>query len=95
MGFTRNRKLWELHKDIFALTIDDEADAPDPDAMYSIPNYEKETSTMFVPSYQVRGGLCGPMLCKDRDRSRTDLTHYINCKTCRRWKTGCFDRRKP
>jgi hypothetical protein len=95
MGFTRNRKLWERHKGIFSLTIEREEDAPDQDAMYSIPDYEKETSTMFNPSYQVRGGLCGPMLCKDRDRSRTDLTHYINCKTCYRWQTGCFDRRRP
>jgi hypothetical protein len=93
MGFTRNQALWERHKDIFALSIEKEEDAPDSQAMYSIPDYEKETSVMYTPSYAVRGGHCGPILCRDSDRSRPELTHYINCKTCCRLQTGCFDRR--
>lgn len=93
MGFTRNRVLWEQHKDIFALSIESEEEAPDPNAMYSIPDYEKETSVMYVPKYQVRGGYCGPVVCTDRDRAQDKLTHYINCQTCHRLRTGCFDRR--
>jgi hypothetical protein len=94
MGFTRNRKLWELHKDVFALTIEKIEDAPDRVSMYAIPDYEKETSIMVSPRYEVRGGFCGPHLCVDRDRARPELSHYINCKTCHRLGTGCFDRRK-
>jgi hypothetical protein len=95
MGFTRNRTLWERHKDVFSLSINSKEEASDPNAMYSIPDYEKETSVMYVPAYQVRGGHCGPILCKDHDRNRSELTHYINCKTCHRLHTGCFDRRRP
>lgn len=93
MGFTRNRELWERHKDVFALSIEKEEDAPDPGAMYSIPDYKKETSVMYVPNYEVRGGYCGPILCKDRDRCHPELSHYINCRICHRLRTGCFDRR--
>jgi hypothetical protein len=93
MGFTRNQNLWELHKGIFALTIEKKEDAPDPIAMYAIPNYDKETSVMFSPHYTVRGGYCGPIVCQDQDRGHPELTHYINCKTCHRLSTGCFDRR--
>lgn len=94
MGFTRNKKLWKRYKNIFALSIESEKDATDTEAMYSIPDYESETSVMYCPSYEVRGGFCGPIVCTDRDRNRKDLTHYINCKICYRLKTGCFDRRK-
>lgn len=93
MGFTRNRKLWERHKDIFALTLEKFEPAPDPAAMYSCPNYEKEVSVMWCPNYEVRGGFCGPTLCRDSDRHYSDLTHYINCRICHRRKLGCFDRR--
>jgi hypothetical protein len=93
MGFTRNRKLWGRHKDILALTLEKFDPAPDPAAMYSVPDYENETSVMWCPSYDVRGGFCGPILCKDSDRHYADLTHYINCRTCYRRKLGCFDRR--
>ena len=92
MGFTRNRVLWERHKAVFALSIEDPEEATDPSAMYAIPDYEKETSVMYVPAYQVRGGYCGPLVCEDRDRGRPDLTHYINCRTCHRLGAGCFDR---
>jgi len=95
MSFTRNRDLWECHKDVFALTIEYEDEATDPTAMYSIPNYEKETSVMYCPSYEVRGGYCGPIVCQDKDRTRPELTHYINCRICHRLKMGCFDRREP
>jgi hypothetical protein len=93
MGFTRNIELWERHKDIFALTLERLGVAPDPHAMYSCPNYEKEVSVMWCPSYDVRGGFCGPILCRDASRTHPELTHYINCRTCHRLKTGCFDRR--
>jgi len=90
MGFTRNKKLWEKHKNIFALTIEKKEDATDDDALYSIPNYEAQISVMYSPLYQVRGGFCGPVTCKDINGT---LEHYINCRTCSRLKTGCFDRR--
>jgi len=93
MGFTRNKKLWELHKDVFALSIDSKKEATDPNAMYSIPDYKKQISVMYCPSYQVVGGYCGALTCRDKDKSRTNLEHYINCRTCLRMKTGCFDRR--
>ena len=93
MGFTRNEDLWERHPDVFALTIEDEEEMTDPDALYSIPDYEAETSVMHTPDYEIRGGFCGPILCQDRDRTRKDLSHYINCRTCCRLGTGCFDRK--
>jgi hypothetical protein len=90
MGFTRNKKLWKEHKDVFALTIEEVVDATDEDALYSIPNYEAQVSVMYSPRYQVKGGFCGPITCKDINGK---LEHYINCRTCLRLKTGCFDRR--
>ena len=93
MGFTRNKKLWKKHKDIFALTIETKEEAIDKDALYSIPNYKEQVSMMYSPLYQVRGGYCGPLICRDISRDRRDLEHYINCRTCLRLKTGCFDRR--
>ncbi len=93
MGFTRNRKLWEKHKDIFALSIETEEEAIDCKALYSIPNYKEQVSVMYSPAYQVRGGYCGPLTCRDINRDKKELEHYINCKTCLRLKTGCFDRR--
>ena len=46
MGFTRNIKLWENHKDIFALSIDKKEDALG-SGMYSIPYYDEEMSMMY------------------------------------------------
>ena len=94
MGFTRNVLLWERHKNVFALTIEEKAYAIDPRAMYSIPDYDEQVSAMYCPSYEVRGGRCGPLTCKDVRRDSTVPEHYINCKTCWRLSTGCFDRRK-
>lgn len=93
MGFTRNRAIWQLHPDVFALTIEDKKEATDSRAMYAIPDYDGLTSVMYCPSYQVQGGYCGPYLCRDQDRTRRDLDHYINCQTCCRRRLGCFDRR--
>lgn len=90
MGFTRNVELWQRHKEVFALTIASEDDALDTYGMYSIPNYEAQTSVMYVPAYQVKGGLCGPIICRDREQK---VDHYINCQTCLRLAMGCFDRR--
>ena len=92
MGFTRNRKLWKNHKDIFALTIEDETLATDLSALYSIPIYAEQTSVIYSPKYQVRGGYCGPLICTDVSRCTQGIDHYINCKTCLRLKTGCFHR---
>ncbi len=93
MGFTRNKKMWKEHKDIFALTIETKEEATDDDGLYSIPNYKEQVSMMYSPRYQVRGGYCGPLICRDISRDRRYLDHYINCRTCLRLKTGCFDRR--
>lgn len=94
MGFTRNIELWRRHKEIFALTIDSKKNVLDKHSMYSVPDYKAQTSVMYVPSYQVRGGYCGPVTCRDIYRDKKDLEHYINCRTCLRLRTGCFDRRK-
>ena len=93
MGFTRNLKFWEANKDILALTIEDEGEAQDPTAIYSVPDYDEQTSKMYSPKYQVRGGYCGPIICRDVSRKYNVLDHYINCKNCHRRKLGCFDRR--
>lgn len=93
MGFTRNIELWKQHKDILALTIEKKEDTLDSNTIYSIADYEEQVSVMYCPSYQIRGGHCGPVICRDRDLERSDLDHYINCKTCFRLKIGCFDRR--
>ena len=90
MGFTRNIPLWKKHKNILSLTIEKPEDAQGA-GMYSIPNYESEVSVMYSPLYQVKGGYCGPVTCDDILDKK--LSHYINCRTCRRMKTGCFDRR--
>lgn len=94
MGFTRNIELWKKHKEIFALTIDSKNDAVNKHGMYSIPDYKAQVSVMYAPSYQVKGGYCGPVTCRDIYRDKKELEHYINCRTCLRLKTGCFDRRK-
>lgn len=94
MGFTRNVELWLRHKEVFALTIDSKEDVLDGYSMYSVPDYKNQTSVMYVPSYQVRGGYCGPITCRDIYRDKKELEHYINCRTCLRLRTGCFDRRK-
>ena len=78
------------YKEIFALTIERKEDAKG-NGMYAIPNYEKETSVMYSPFYQVKGGLCGPTTCDDIIDEK--LNHYINCRICMRIETGCFDRR--
>lgn len=93
MGFTRNNKLWKKHKGIFALTIESKEEATDDDGLYSIPNYKEQVSVMYSPLYEVRGGYCGPLICRDVRRDKKELEHYINCKICLRLKTGCFDRR--
>jgi len=90
MGFTRNVILWNRFKDIFALTIEKQEQAKE-SGIYSIPDYENEQSVMFSPFYQIRGGLCGPDSCDDLIDS--NLNHYVNCRTCLRLKTGCYDRR--
>ena len=92
MGFTRNVELWHRHKDIFALTVERIEDCAnlDESGMFSIPNYRKQQTVMHKPSKQVRGGYCGPLTCEDAEEK--DLEHYINCRTCRRLHTGCFDR---
>lgn len=92
MGFTRNKILWQKYKDIFALTIEDESEATDVNAMYAIPRYEEQISVMYSPSHQVRAGYCGPLTCRDIRRDKSELEHYINCQTCLRLKIGCFDR---
>lgn len=91
MGFTRNKQLWLENKDVFALTVDSKNEASDKNAMYALPQYKKYRSVMFVPSYKVTGGLCGPTVCRDRKIDR--LEHHIDCRICLRLKTGCFDRR--
>lgn len=91
MGFTRNGKLWSNYKNIFALTIKNKEEAEGLHGIFSIPDYKQEISVMYSPDYEVNGGLCGPITC--RDRLGRSPEHYINCRTCLRLKTGCFDKR--
>lgn len=93
MGFTRNERLWEEYKEIFALTIEDKGLMADREGMFAVPDYDKQISVMTSPGYEVRGGYCGPTTCKDKDGRKTRLEHYINCKICCRLKQGCFDKR--
>ncbi len=93
MGFIRNKKLWGKHKNVFALTIESKDEVTDESALYSIPDYKGQISVMYSPAHQVRGGYCGPVTCRDISRERGELEHYINCQTCLRLMTGCFDRR--
>ncbi len=91
MGFTRNIKLWERYKNIFALTIEKKEDAIGEEGIFSIPSYAEEISVMYSPRYDVRGGHCGPITCKDIIDGK--LEHHINCRVCHDIKIGCFDRR--
>ncbi len=93
MGFTRNKRFWKRHKRIFALSIETLAEATHKDGLYSIPNYKEQISVIYSSKYEVRGGYCGPLTCRDIRRDNPELEHYINCKTCLRLKSGCFDRR--
>ena len=90
MGFTRNIQMWERHKDVFALTAESVKDINGRDGMFSVPDYKNQISKMYFCGEPTRGGLCGPVVC--RDRTEKALEHYINCRTCRRLQTGCFDR---
>lgn len=91
MGFTRNTKLWERHKDIFVLTIENREDIGDRDGMFSVSNFAEGISVMATKDYNVRGGYCGPITCRDLIESK--LEHQINCQICHKLKIGCFDRR--
>lgn len=90
MGFTRNVKLWKKYKDIFSLTVESMEEATE-EGLFAIPNYDEGISVIYSPKYNVRGGYCGPLTCKDFTNSK--LEHFINCKVCHKLKTGCFDRR--
>ncbi len=92
MGFTRNIELWERHKDIFALTVEKREDMGDRDGMFSIPNYVEGISVMSSSNYNVRGGYCGPITC--RDIVESGLEHQVNCQVCHKMLIGCFDRRE-
>lgn len=91
MGFTRNVALWERHKNVFALTIENKEEALGRTGIFSVPDYNEEISHMYSTKYKVLGGRCGPYICEDDERP--DIAHYINCRTCLRQKSGCFDRR--
>ncbi len=91
MGFTRNVKLWEQYKNIFALTIEDIEKAKNKEGLFSIPNYVEGVSVMYSSKYTVRGGYCGSLTCRDFVDSK--LEHFVNCKVCYKLKTGCFDKR--
>lgn len=94
MGFTRNVELWDMYPHIFALTVDNAAETRKYEkkgVLFAILQYRNQTSIMYSPEYGIRGGECGPLLCKDRFDE--DLDHYINCRTCLRLNTGCFDRK--
>lgn len=90
MGFTRNIELWEARKDIFALTVESIEEAKNRDGLFAVADYKNGTSIMYRNKNPTRGGYCGPELCLDRIEQK--LTHFINCKTCRRLRLGCFDR---
>ena len=89
MGFTRNEALWEQHKAIFALSVDSEDQINGRAGLFSVADYKKGTSYMYNSNKPTRGGVCGPELCLDRMEHQ--LAHFINCRTCMRLKTGCFD----
>lgn len=91
MGFTRNVALWNARKDIFALSVESEEQINGRDGLFAVTDYDNGTSVMFFNGSPTKGGRCGPELCTDQIESK--LTHFINCKTCRRMKTGCFDRK--
>ena len=91
MGFTRNIELWEKYKDIFALTIEDMSFMDGKVGMFACPDYEEAISIMRSSGYQVQGGYCGPLTC--RDLVKSGYEHFINCQVCRKLKLGCFDRR--
>lgn len=92
MGFTRNIKLWEKYKNIFALTVESMKETKNKEGLFSIPNYDEGISIIYSSKYTVRGGYCGPVTCKDFVDSK--LEHFINCRVCYKLSTGCFDRRK-
>ncbi len=91
MGFTRNEKLWEKYKNIFAFTIEDLKWAEGKEGMFSKPNYIEGISQMYSSQYYVRGGYCGPYTC--RDLIESDIEHFVNCQVCMKLKIGCFDKR--
>lgn len=90
MGFTRNETLWRARKDIFALSIETPSQIAGREGLFSVSDYAKGTSFMYRDGEPTRGGRCGPDLCSDK--SDMSLSHFINCKTCRRLHAGCFDR---
>jgi len=92
MGFTRNVKLWEQAKDIFAFTVESQNSIDGRDGLFAVADYKNGTSIMYSGDKPTRGGYCGPELCQDRIEEK--LTHFINCQTCRRMKLGCFDGKK-
>lgn len=88
MGFTRNQELWNMRKDVFALTVESVEMIDSREGLFSVSDYENGTSIMYRNGSPTRGGYCGPELCLDRLEPK--LAHFINCKTCRRMNLGCF-----
>ncbi len=90
MGFTRNAELWKRHKDIFAFTTEQIDDTEGQSGLFSIPNYEEQVSVIHSFDRNIKGGVCGPVTC--RDIVDTALEHHINCQVCCKYKMGCFDK---
>jgi len=90
MGFTRNEKLWELHKDIFALTLESEVEIAGRYGLFAIPDYKSKTTNLRLRQKSYTSGWgCGGVYVTDAVNKK--FKHYANCRTCYRIKYGCFD----
>ncbi len=91
MGFTRNERLWNKYKKIFAFTVEDPNEIGNRKGLFAVPDYDNQTSIMYRDNQPTKGGHCGPIICQDKFDATLD--HYINCRTCQRLKVGCFYKR--
>ena len=94
MGFTRNVKLWEQYKMIFALTLESETEIGGREGLFAIPNYKTRTTHMRLKTHHregYQGFGCGAAWVSLDGVDKKRIKHYANCRTCYRLKFGCFD----
>jgi len=91
VAYTRSRPLWVRNKNIITLTVESEDEMTEP-GRYAIPDYKTEITYIKRPDRKIRAGVCAPYYTH-ADPEEGLPEHYLSCRACWRYNSGCFDRR--
>jgi len=86
IGFTRNERLWEERKDVFALTVEKKSEIDSREGLFAIPDYKNGSIALFVYDDE-QIGTCG---MHEYQHTLEPIEHIVNCNSCFRLKVGCF-----